>query len=73
MFLNAGFDVHCPNMIGRPPFSYEEEQKAIIKIQKILGRMSPNIFLYVLEIHWLCRWVKYPEVVEINPYLKIFF
>lgn len=27
-FQNAGFDVFCPNMIDRKPFSYEEAQKA---------------------------------------------
>lgn len=27
-FQNAGFDVFCRNMLGRPSFSYEESQKA---------------------------------------------
>lgn len=27
-FQNAGFDVYCPDLIGREPFAYDESQKA---------------------------------------------
>lgn len=36
-YQNAGFDVFCPNMLGRPPFSYEESQKAYDYFMKQVG------------------------------------
>lgn len=36
-FKNAGFDVFCPNMIGRPPFPYEELEKAYDHFVKHVG------------------------------------
>jgi len=36
-FREAGFDVFCPNMINRPPFPYEESEKAYDFFIKNIG------------------------------------
>ena len=36
-FQNAGFDVFCPNLIGRPAFPYEESEKAYLYFVKKVG------------------------------------
>ncbi len=36
-FKNAGFDVFCPDMIGRQPFPYEESQKVYNHFMKTVG------------------------------------
>lgn len=36
-FKNSGFAVFCPNMIGRPPFSYEKSKEAYDYFMKNVG------------------------------------
>lgn len=36
-FTNAGFDVYCPDMLGRPPFPYEAAQKAYAYFRQHIG------------------------------------
>lgn len=36
-FRNAGFDVFCPNIIDRPPFSYEKFEEAYAYFRKNIG------------------------------------
>lgn len=36
-FMNAGFDVICPDLIGRPPFLYEQEEEAYEYFTRHIG------------------------------------
>ncbi len=62
-FMEAGFDVFCPNMIHKPPFSYDKVEV----LNSLIGLLNTSA-LYLCQKAYFIRLLLFPPA---QPVLDI--